>query len=102
MSSKKSKAKSKVVDCCAPACVDDYRPRIYLDLEGADVKQIKGLKVGEQGQVLISGKVVGLEERTRTDEKGKEKKTASIQIEGYDVEVLGDEDNVYTELSKED
>ena|SRR3990167_1679290 len=95
--------KTKVMDtCCAPVC--DYKPRLYLDLEGSDVAQIKGLKVGDEGMFHVRGKIVGLEQRERKDEgtDGKSKTTGSIQLEGYEVDVMGEEDNEYKKMSEDD
>ena len=95
--------KTKVMDtCCAPTC--DYKPRLYLDLEGSDVAQIKGLKVGDEGMFHVRGKIVGLEQRERKDEgtDGKSKTTGSIQLEGYEVDVMGEEDNEYKKMAEDD
>ena len=93
--------KSKVVDtCCAPTC--DYKPRLYLDLEGKDVAQIKGLKVGDEGEFMVRGKIVGLEQRERTDEDGKSKTTGSIQLEEYEVDIMGEELNEFKKIADEE
>jgi len=99
---KKSKVKGKkVVDsCCALPC-GDYKPRLYLDLEGKDVSQVKGLTVGEEVWCLIKGKVVGLEQRERSDSDGEMKKTGSIQLEGYEVDVLAEEPNDFVKMADE-
>lgn len=77
----------------------EYKPRLYLDLEGKSVKELEGLKVGDVQEFCVRGKIVGLEERTRTDEKGKERVTGSIQLEGYEVESMEEESNEFDELS---
>lgn len=79
--------------CCAPAGLDTYKPRLYLSVEGQDVSQVKDLKVGEQVQILVTGKVVGLSQRERPDynDAKKTKKTGDIDLEGYRVQVLEDE-----------
>lgn len=100
MASKKTKGK-KVVDTCCPA-VCDFKPRLYLDLEGQDVAQIKGLKVGDEGSFTVTGKIVGLEQRENTDSDGKKKTRGSIQLEGFEVEVLGSEDNEFKKLAEDD
>lgn len=94
--------KSKVVDSCCASPIGDYKPRLYLDLEGKDVAQIKGLKVGDEGEFIVRGKIVGLEQRNRTDEGGVEKITGSIQLEGYEVDVMAEEDNEFEEMAKDD
>lgn len=98
----KKSTKTKIVDsCCAPP-IGEYKPRLYLDLEGKDVAQIKGLKIGEEGEFVVRGKIVSLEQRERQDEKGGKKMTGSINLEGYEVEVMGEEDNEFTKMSKDD
>lgn len=92
----------KTVDCCAAPCVGDYKPRLYLDLQDKDVAQIKGLTVGEKVQVLVTGTVKGLEQRERQNEDKKQEKTGSIQLEGYAVEVLGDEPNEFKAMAEDD
>jgi hypothetical protein len=99
----KSKVKGKKVveTCCGPA-IGDYKPSLYVDLEGKDVSQVKGLTVGQKVQMLVEGTVRSLEQRERSDEDGKMKKTGSISIESYSVDVLGDEDNEFKKLSEDD
>jgi hypothetical protein len=81
----------------------DYKPTLWLDLEGQDVVQVKELSVGEEVEVVVTGKVVGLEQRERQDSGDKTaKKTGSIRLENYRVRVMGEEDNVFTKMSKED
>lgn len=101
MAKSKVKGKKTVDSCCAPACVGDYKPRLYIDLRDKDVSQIKGLTVGEKVQMLVEGKVVGLEQRERSTEGEKKENTGSIQLEGYEVEVLG-EDNEFAQLVDDD
>ena len=90
-----------------PPSVGDYKPRLYLDLEGKDIKQIEGLSVGETAEFLVTGKVVGLEQRERSDShdgKTEIKKTGSISLEGYHVKLLEDEKetNEFKKLAEED
>jgi|SRR3990172_11167118 len=104
---KRVKTKANIAaECCAPIC-GDYKPRLYLALEKQDVSQVKGLTVGEEIEVVVRGKVVGLEQREREEKDYKTEKvtvrqTGEIQLEGYRVEVLEDEENVFTQLSEED
>lgn len=101
---KKAKPKTKVMDCCVPADVG-YKPTLYLDLEGQDVSQVKGLTVGEEGVFVVKGKIVGLEasERSHTNEDGKteNRKTGSIRLKEFRVEVMGEDDNEFGELSED-
>lgn len=90
--------------CCGPAPAPTYKPRLYLSLEGQDVAQIKSLAVGEKVELRVTGKIVGLSQRERPDYDNKEKtvKSGDIDLEGYRVEVMGDEENVFKELSEDD
>jgi hypothetical protein len=101
----RTKSKKITAECCPPAMVD-YQPSLHLDLEGADVKQLDGLKVGEDVEVLVRGKVKSLEQRQykRMDEKGKEKEVTSghISVEGYKIQVLEEESNAFSKLAEED
>jgi hypothetical protein len=104
---KKSLVKGKVVasECCAPCGVaDTYKPRLYLNLQDKDVSQIKGLTVGEEVTVLVTGTVKGLEQRERTsyDEPSKTEKTGEIQLENYRVEVTEDEANEFAKMADEE
>lgn len=94
------KAKTKVLDTCCPAPCD-YKPRLYLDLQDQDVSKLKGLAIGEEGTFRVTGKIVGLSQRQRMD-GDKEVKTGSIDLEGFEVEVMGVEDNEFDELAKDD
>lgn len=100
MAKKSSVKGKKVVDTCCSAPIGDYKPRLYLDLEGKDVSQVKGLTVGEEVWCLVKGKVVGLEQRERTDSEGTLKKTGSIQLEGYEVDVLAEEPNEFIKMAE--
>ncbi len=99
------KHKKVVSEVSAPASLAEYKPQLYLDLEGQDVSQVLGLKVGEEVMVHVTGKIVGLEQRERKDNdtEGKTKTTGTIRLEGYRVQVMGDEDsNEYEEMAEED
>ncbi len=104
MAKKRVKVDKEVAHQCCPAPVGDYKPRLYLDLVDEDVTQVQGLKVGEKIEILVTGVVKGLEQRERSDNydgKPETKKTGSISLEGYDVRVLSD-DNEMSELAKDD
>lgn len=77
---------------------------MYIDLEGQDVSQIKGLTVGQTVQVLVEGKVCCLEQRERQDydEPKKTRTTGSISIENYEVQVLDDENNEFVAMADEE
>ena len=93
--------KSKVVDSCCPESLGDYKPRLYLDLPDQDVSKIKGLTIGEEGEFVIKGKIVSLSQRER-QESGKTVKTGSIDLEGYTVEIMGEEPNEFKKLTEDD
>lgn len=96
----KSKKTKVMHDCCAPVCAD-YKPRLYLALEGQDVAQIKNLAVGEEVELLVTGKIVALAQRERTD-GDKKRKTGDIDLEGYRVRVMGEEENPFKKMADED
>lgn len=77
----------------APAPASEFKPRLYLSLEGQDVTQIKELKVGDHIQVLVEGTIKGLSQRERPDydDPKKVRKSGDIDLEGYRVKVLEDE-----------
>lgn len=106
MAKAKVKGKKVVDSCCAPCDIGVYKPSLYLDLEGKDVAQIKGLTVGEEVQVLVIGKVRSLEQRERTSDygpdKGKTKTTGSISVEEYEVQILEEEDNEYVKMAEDE
>lgn len=103
----KGKTKKVVDSCCAPCASDaPYKPRLYLDLDDKSVDKLKGLTIGEEAQIVVTGKVVSLEQRENIrdygPDKGKKKKTGSISIEGYAVEIMADEDNEFKQLIEDD
>lgn len=101
----KVKAKKVVAECC-PTSVGNYKPSLYLNLEGAaQVGQIKGLKLGEKVQVLIEGTVRGLEQRKSSryrDGKDVEIDAGHIDLEGYTVRVVEDEEDFGTKNGVDD
>lgn len=100
----KKSSKTKVVDSCCPSPCGDFKPRLYIDLKDQDVSKLKGLTIGEEGEFTIRGKIVGLSQRSRADydDPSKTVNTGSIDVEGYTVEVMGEEDNEFKELAKDD
>ena len=99
MTKKISKNMVTDVPCCGTGAA-----RMYLELEGKDVKQIGGLNVGDKAEFLVKGTVKGLSQRERQDyEDGKKTvKTGSIDLENYSVEVVEDEKNEFTKMADED
>lgn len=81
-----------------------YAPKLFLSLEGKDVSQIKELKVGEKVEILVTGVVCGLSQRERPDYDNDKKivKTGDIDLKNYHVKVLGEDDNLYSKMAKED
>lgn len=100
---KKTKSKNIKSECCAPTSIGDYKPSLYLSLEGKDVSEIEGLKVGEEVQVLVTGKITRLSQEKRK-KYGSEKETESgtIEIEGYKVAVVEDETNEFVKMADDD
>lgn len=97
-------AKKVKKEISAPAAVDGYKPCLYLDMQGQDVSQIKELNIGDKVEILVTGTVKGLSQRQRQDYDDSKKtvKTGTIDLEGYKVKVLGEEDNVFTKMAEED
>jgi hypothetical protein len=98
-------AKKTKSEICCPS-ITEYKPCLYLDLQDADVGQVKGLSIGEKVELRVTGVVKGLSQRSRQDYDDPKKtvKTGSIDLEGYRVEVLEDEEksNVYTDMANEE
>lgn len=92
------KKKTKEVGGCCASPMGDYKPTLYLNLEGQDVKQIKGLAVGEEVELVITGKVTSLSQRKSYNDKD----SGSIDLESYRVRVMGEEDNEYKELADDE
>jgi len=97
---KKTKAKN-VVDTCGCPAVGDYKPRLYLDLQDKSVEELKGLKIGEDVEVMVKGRLVELSQRERTEGKDKVK-TGSISLENYELMVVEDDQNLFAKLAAED
>ena len=89
---------------CCPSAVGSCSPRLYLDLQDQDVKQIVGLNVGDEVELVIKGTVKGLSQRERQDYDDPKKtvKTGSIDLEDYTVEVLEDEKNEFVKMADEE
>ena len=92
--------KTKVVDTCCPG-PSEYKPRLYLDLQDQDVSKVKGLMIGEEGEFRVRGKIVGLSQRERKEGE-KTVKTGSIDLEGFTVEVMGEESNEFKKLAEDE
>lgn len=97
-----AKKKVKQTLKCEPCA--DFKPRMYVSLEGQDVAQIKTLQVGDEVELKVTGKVVGLSQRERPDynDSSKTKKTGDIDLEDYRVEVLEDEKNEFSNMADEE
>lgn len=103
MAKKKLSNKNIVGTCCPSPCADSP-PRLYLDLQDQDVKQLKGLSVGDKVQIMLEGTVKGLSQRERSDYDDPKKtvKTGSIDLENYSLEVVEDEVNEFTKLANDE
>ena len=97
-------AKKVKKEISAPVGPSDYKPCLYLDLQDQDVSQVKELNIGDKVEILVTGTVKGLSQRQRQDYDDPKKtvKTGSIDLEGYKIQVLEEEDNVYTKMASED
>jgi hypothetical protein len=82
----------------------EFKPCLYLDMQGQDVAQLKELNIGDKVEIMVRGTVKGLSQRQRTDydDSSKTIKTGTIDLENYDVEVLGDEENEFEKMAGED
>ena len=93
-----------VTGSCCPVPMGECKPRLYLDLQDQDMKQIGGLNVGDEVEILVRGTVKGLSQRERADYDDPKKtvKTGSIDLEGYTVEVMEDEKNEFADLANDE
>ena len=100
----KTKSKNVVAEMCCSAPIGDYKPRMYVSLEGQDVGQIKELAVGDEVELVVKGKVVGLSQRERPNYKDPKKttKTGDIDLEDYKVLVLDTADNIFEKMAAEE
>lgn len=73
-----SKNKPEVV----AGSISDYKPTVYIDLEGKELKEIEGLKLGKPITVVLKGKLVGITKRADT-----EGSRGSVQLEAPDVRI---------------
>lgn len=95
----KAKIKSKkTMDCCIPSSPEQC---LYIDLEGKQVAEIKGLEIGEKVQILVEGKIAGLDQR-ESNYDGKSRQTGSIRVTAYEVTILEDEDNPFTKMADDE
>lgn len=102
MAKKKTAAKNIKSECCGTP-IGDYKPSLYLSLEGKDVSEIEGLKVGEEVQVLVTGKITRLtQEKRKKYGTEKEVESGTIDIEGYTVAVVEDEKNEFVKMADDD
>lgn len=110
MANKRISKKVKGTAVTAPLgdVVGGYKPSLHLDLEGVDVKQVEGIKPGEEVQVIVTGKVrrVTQEKRSRYDyeknQKGPEVHTATIQIDDYKIVQVEDEKNEFVKMADDE
>ena len=98
------KLKKNVKSEMAPIATTEYdKPCLYLDFQGQDVKQITGLAVGEEVEILVKGTIKGLSQRTRKDyESEKTVNTGTIDLENYKVSVVEDEKNEFTKMAEDE
>lgn len=75
---------------------DSYSPSLYVDF--ADLKEIKGLTVGEEVTVVIKGKVSAITQRDKTEY---DPMRASVTLKDFTAEI-DNEKNVFAELAEDD
>ena len=61
-----------------------YSPSMYVDLD--DVKEVKGLSVGDTVRIVIKGTIKSVEQRSSYDDESKT--MASIGIKDFDAEIV--------------
>lgn len=73
-------------------------------MQDQDVKQIAGLNVGDDVEIVLTGTVKGLSQRERSDYDDPKKivKTGSIDLENYSVKVVEDEKNEFTAMADDE
>ncbi len=71
-------------------------PCVYLDLKGAQTKQLEGVEAGTGVKVVLVGKVTSVTER---DEDGRY--TGSLAVEYSRLQIIP-EDNEFADLVEED
>lgn len=103
---KRTAAKNVKAEIGCPA-ISDYKPSLYLDLEGKDVKELGDLKPGEEVQVMVIGTVkrVSQEKRMKWMGDGKSEKevtSGQITIDDYKVVVVEDEKNEFIKMANSD
>lgn len=77
----------------------EYSPRMYIDLEGKQLSDLKDLTVGQTVQILVEGKVCSIEQRMGYEGR---KQTGSVALEGYKAEILEDEENEFVNLANDE
>lgn len=78
---KKMKMTSKAEGCTAMGPV--YSPSMYVDFD--DVKEVKGVSVGDTIAVVIKGTVKSVEQRTDPDDPNKVR--SSISLTDFEAEI---------------
>ena len=105
MAKKITKSVKSSLGGAVPSPVDaPFKPRLYLQMEGKDVKQLKELSVGEEVEFLVRGKVVGINQRQRTayDDSKRTINSGDVDLENYSVELVENESNEFSQLAEED
>jgi hypothetical protein len=82
MAKKKEKISSKA-DCCVGGAVT-YSPTTHLEFD--DVKELKGLSVGDKITVVLRGTVKSLEQRE--DYSDPKKVCASLSLTDFEAEIV--------------
>jgi len=81
---KKSKAKVSSKESCCAVGSCDYSPTLYIDFD--DMKEVKGVCVGDEIRLVVKGTVRSVEQREGYDDK--EKARASVSLKDFEAEIL--------------
>lgn len=75
----------------------DYSPTLYIDFD--DLKEIRGLAVGDEITVVVKGKVRSVEQRESYEDPKKVR--SSVSLTNFEAEIVND-DNQFADLMDED
>lgn len=92
----KVKKVSSEKGCEVNSC--SYSPTVYIDFD--DLKEIKGLEIGQEVRVVLCGTVNSLEQRASYEDS--EKPRASISLRDFEAEIVDDSSKFAALLEDED
>jgi hypothetical protein len=82
-----------------PEIMAEYPRTMYIDLDAADLKLLDSAEVGKKIQIVVSGKVCGVNQRERKYD-GKAEKSGTLDIESPKVRLL--KVNEFSDLAEDD